>query len=52
MPLSSNLIMPTIAYTMKQKGKTIVNKRKNLSFSNDKEKYVCGLNNLSYSPMP
>ena len=50
-PVSSNLIIPTISYTMKQKQKKILEKQKNLSFTSGKEKYTPSLNNFSYTPV-
>ena len=51
-PISSNLVVPTIAYTLKQRTKRYLDKKKNWSFRSDDEKYVLSVSNTSYSPIP
>jgi hypothetical protein len=51
-PLSSNLVVPTIAYSLKQQNKKMVEKKKNWSFRSDGDKYVTSVSNNSYSPVP
>lgn len=50
-PLTSNLVVPTIAHTIKQTQKKIIEKKKKWSFGLEKEKYLVGINNNSYSPI-
>lgn len=51
-PISSNLVVPTIAYTLKQKQKTSLEKTKNWSFRSEGDKYIMSVSNSAYSPVP
>lgn len=51
-PLSPNLVVPTIAYTLKQKQKKPLEKTKNWSFRSENDKYVTSISNSKYSPIP
>lgn len=51
-PISSNLVVPTIAYTLKQKQKTSLEKTKNWSFKSEGDKYIMSISNSAYSPVP
>ncbi|OMJ85040.1 hypothetical protein SteCoe_13762 [Stentor coeruleus] len=52
LPVGSNLITSTITYSMKQQQKRTLNKKKHLSFSGEREKYIPSISNSSYSPIP
>lgn len=52
LPVGSNLITSTITYSMKQQQKKTVNKKRYLSFSGEREKYIPSISNSSYSPIP
>jgi hypothetical protein len=51
-PIGSNLVVPTIAYSMKQNVKKKIDKKQNWSFVSDKESYVPAISNYSYTPIP
>lgn len=52
LPVSSSLVVPTIAYSLKQQAKRKFDKKKNWSFRSNDEKYVPSVCNTSYSPVP
>ena len=52
LPVSSSLVVPTIAYTLKQQAKRKVEKKQNWSFRSRDERYVPSVGNTSYSPVP
>jgi len=51
-PVSPNLIVPTIAYSLKLKQKKTLEKTKNWSFRSENDKYVTSISNSKYSPIP
>lgn len=52
LPLSTNLIIPTISHSMKRKEKKTMGKTNSWSIKNTKEHYTPSLSNYSYTPVP